>query len=71
MNRIEYKNHVRETFHDKPAWTAIVNQKTLSFPELINVVALELFYLKDLNSPLAIETHRRYSQLRETGITDT
>lgn len=65
MSITEYKYCVQTRFWDQPCWRIIIRNN--DFERLINIVAQELFYLKDLNSTLAIETHRRLTQFRKTG----
>ena len=66
MTRNEYRQLVRNTFTGK-GWEYYWQH--WNFSDLVNSVALELFYQKDLTSPLAIETHHRFKQLKETGET--
>jgi len=67
MNRDEYRQLVKSTFNDK-GWEYYWQH--WSFPELVQSVAVELFYSQDITSSLSIETHRRLKQLRDIGETD-
>ena len=67
MTRDEYRQLLREYFQDK-GWELYSNH--MSFPQLLNGVAVELFIRNDSQSKFAVETRRRLKQLNETGITD-
>ncbi len=62
MTREEYIILVREYYPD-------IIQTMVSFPTLLNLVALRLFLKQDISSSLAVETLRRLKELSETGIT--
>ena len=67
MNRDDYRQLVKNTFHDK-GWEYYWQH--INFPEMLRSVAIQLFLNKDFNTPLAEETHRRLKQLHDTGETD-
>jgi hypothetical protein len=67
MTRDEYRQLIKTSFSGG-GWEYYWQH--INFPELVRSVAVELFYRQDFTSPLAVETHRRYKQIREIGETD-
>jgi hypothetical protein len=65
MNRKTYGLLILETFGHETGWKYYSNH--INTRKLIEDVAAELFYRKDLTSPLAVETHRLMTEHKVTG----